>query len=228
MGMTVRDLVHGIGGGCGEGREPQAVQIGGPSGGCLPEHLMDTPIEYEALAEVGAIVGSGGLVVVDETTCMVDFARYFLAFTQDESCGKCVPCRVGTKRMLEIVTRITEGEGEEGDIEKLERLANDVKRASLCGLGQTAPNPVLTTIHYFREEYEEHIAERKCRAGACSSLLQYVVNAEGCKGCEVCKKHCPVDAIWGERKEVHTISLDRCIKCGVCVEHCPFDAIDRV
>ncbi len=185
-------------------------------------------MDYEALAEVGAIVGSGGLVVMDDDTCMVDFARYFLTFTQDESCGKCVPCRIGTKRMLEIVTRITEGEGEEGDIELLEELALDVKRSSLCGLGQTAPNPVLTTIRYFREEYEEHIGDRHCRAGACGGLTRYVIDAEGCKGCAVCKKHCPVGAIWGEMKEPHTISLDRCIKCGVCVEHCPFNAIERV
>ena len=228
MGMTVRDLVFRIGGGCAEGGECKAVQIGGPSGGCLPVDLMDTPIEYESLAKVGAIVGSGGLVVVDHKTCMVDFARYFLTFTQDESCGKCVPCRIGTKRMLEIVTRITEGEGEEGDIEKLEKLANDVKLASLCGLGQTAPNPVLTTIRYFREEYEEHIHEKRCRAGACVELSRYVVIAEECKGCAVCKKHCPVGAIWGEMKEAHTISQERCIKCGVCLERCPFDAIERV
>jgi NADH:ubiquinone oxidoreductase subunit F (NADH-binding)/(2Fe-2S) ferredoxin len=228
MGMSVRELVHDIGGGCGEDAECKAVQIGGPSGGCLPAELMDTPIEYEALAEVGAIVGSGGLVVVDQKTCMVDFARYFLTFTQDESCGKCVPCRIGTKRMLEIVTRITEGEGEEGDIEKLERLAHDVKRASLCGLGQTAPNPILTTIDHFRVEYEEHIRDRHCRAGACGGLMRYVIDAGGCKGCAVCKKHCPVGAIWGEMKEPHTISLERCIKCGVCVQHCPFNAIEHV
>jgi NADH:ubiquinone oxidoreductase subunit F (NADH-binding)/(2Fe-2S) ferredoxin len=228
MGMTVNELVHGIGGGCIDDRDCKAVQIGGPSGGCLPADLMDTPIEYEALSKVGAIVGSGGLVVVDTDTCMVDFARYFLTFTQAESCGKCVPCRIGTKRMLEIVTRITEGEGEEGDIERLERLARDVQRSSLCGLGQTAPNPILTTIEYFREEYEEHIRDRHCRAGACGGLMRYVIDAEDCKGCAVCKKHCPVGAIWGEIKEPHTISLERCIKCGVCVERCPFNAIECV
>ncbi|MBA4370094.1 MAG: NADH-quinone oxidoreductase subunit F [Coriobacteriaceae bacterium] len=228
MGMTVRDLVFGIGGGCAEGHTVKAVQIGGPSGGCLPEHLMDTTIEYGTLAAVGAIVGSGGMVVVDEKTCMVDFARYFLSFTQDESCGKCVPCRIGTKRMLELVTDITEGRGEEGDIEKLERLARDVQRASLCGLGQTAPNPVLTTIRYFRDEYEEHIHDRTCRAGHCVELSRYVIDPELCKGCAVCKKHCPVGAIWGKVKEVHDISQDRCIKCGQCQESCPFDAISRV
>ncbi|MDO9557511.1 MAG: NADH-quinone oxidoreductase subunit NuoF [Coriobacteriia bacterium] len=228
MGMTVRDLVYGIGGGCAEGRDCKAVQIGGPSGGCLPFELLDTLIEYEALTEVGAIVGSGGMVVVDHETCMVDFARYFLTFTQEESCGKCIPCRIGTKRMLEIVTRITEGEGQEGDIEKLEKLARDVKNASLCGLGQTAPNPMLTTIHYFREEYEEHIRSRYCRAGACTALSHYVIDAGLCKGCAVCKKHCPVGAIWGELKQPHTISAERCIKCGACVEHCPFNAIKRV
>ena len=228
MGMTVRDLVFDIGGGCTDGRECKAVQIGGPSGGCLPVELMDTPIEYESLAKVGAIVGSGGLVVVDHKTCMVDFARYFLTFTQDESCGKCVPCRIGTKRMLEIVTRITEGLGEEGDIEKLEKLASDVKRTSLCGLGQTAPNPVLTTIRYFREEYEEHIRDKRCRAGACTELSRYVIVAEKCKGCIVWLSLFWREVTWGEMKEPHIISQERCIKCGVCMEHCPFDAIERV
>ncbi|TLM80418.1 MAG: NADH-quinone oxidoreductase subunit NuoF [Actinobacteria bacterium] len=228
MGMTVRELVFDIGGGGQEGCTVKAVQIGGPSGGCLPVELFDTPIEYGALASVGAIVGSGGMVVVDEHTCMVDFARYFLSFTQDESCGKCVPCRIGTKRMLELVTRITEGRGADGDIEKLERLARDVQRASLCALGGTAPNPVLTTIRYFREEYEEHIREKRCRAGSCKELSRYVIDAELCKGCAVCKKHCPVGAIWGKVKEPHDISQDRCIKCGACAEHCPFDAISKV
>jgi NADH:ubiquinone oxidoreductase subunit F (NADH-binding)/(2Fe-2S) ferredoxin/Pyruvate/2-oxoacid:ferredoxin oxidoreductase delta subunit len=227
MGMTVRELVFGIGEGCTEGRDCKAVQIGGPSGGCLPLELFDTPIEYDTLAQVGAIVGSGGIVVVDEATCMVDLARFFLSFTQEESCGKCVPCRVGTKRMLEIVTRITEGEGEDDDLEKLERLAEDVKRSSLCGLGQTAPNPVLTTLHYFRHEYEEHVGDKHCRAGACTDLAQYVIDEELCKGCAVCKKHCPVGAITGAVKEPHFIANERCIKCGQCEDHCPFDAISR-
>ncbi len=228
MGMTVRDLVYDIGGGSSTTRECKAVQIGGPSGGCLPVELFDTPIEYEALMKVGSIVGSGGVVVVDESTCMVDLARYFLSFTQHESCGKCVPCRVGTKRMLEIVTRITEGKGREGDIELLERLALDVQRTSLCGLGQTAPNPVLTTLRYYRDEYEEHIRERRCRAGACNELSTFVVDPELCKGCGACKKHCPASAITGEIKQLYEIDPDRCIKCGVCVGHCAFDAISRV
>ncbi len=187
----------------------KAVQMGGPSGGCVPASLLDTPIEYDALMALGAIVGSGGIVVVDEDTCMVDLARYFLAFTQDESCGKCVPCRIGTKRMLELVTRITEGEGEEGDIEELERLANTVRSASLCGLGQTAPNPVLTTLRYFRDEYEEHIDEKKCRAAQCTALSSYSILSEACKGCGVCKKNCPVEAITGDLKEPHTIDPEQ-------------------
>ena len=187
--------------------------------------MFDTPVEYDALMAAGAVVGSGGMVVVDETTCMVDLARYFLAFTQEESCGKCVPCRIGTKRMLEIVTRITEGEGREGDIELLEQLGGVVKTASLCQLGGTAPNPVLTTIKYFREEYEEHILDKKCRAHACAALSNYVVIPEACKGCGVCKKNCPVGAISGEPKGIYDINTETCIKCGICEAKCPFDAI---
>ncbi|MDP2181511.1 MAG: NADH-ubiquinone oxidoreductase-F iron-sulfur binding region domain-containing protein [Actinomycetota bacterium] len=228
MGTTIREIVYDIGGGVRGGRRLKAVQMGGPSGGCLPEKYLDLPVDFDSLDSVGAMMGSGGLVVLDEGDCMVDMARYFLTFTQDESCGKCVPCRIGTKRMLEIVTRITNGSGEEGDIEKLERLASDVSRTSLCGLGQSAPNPVLTTIRYFREEYEEHIRESRCRAGACAELSRFIIHAEACKGCTVCKKRCPVGAIRGEMKEPHAISVDRCIKCGVCVEHCPFDAIERI
>jgi NADH:ubiquinone oxidoreductase subunit F (NADH-binding)/(2Fe-2S) ferredoxin len=228
MGLTVTEMVEEIGGGSVSARPIKAVQIGGPSGGCIPASLFDTPIEYDALASVGAVVGSGGLVVVDESTCMVEFARYFLAFTQEESCGKCVPCRIGTKRMLEIVTRITEGKGEPEDIETLERLGNAVRSTSLCALGGTAPNPVLTTLKYFREEYEEHIHDKKCRACACAALSNYVVVAAACKGCGVCKKNCPVGAISGAIKELHTIDPDKCVKCGICEAKCPFDAIIKV
>ncbi len=227
MGRTVSDLVITVGGGSSSNKPIKAVQIGGPSGGCLPLALFDTPIEYEALAAAGAVVGSGGIVVVDEGACMVDLARYFLSFTQDESCGKCVPCRIGTKRMLEIVTRICQGKGEEGDIEKLERLAHDVKASSLCGLGQTAPNPVLTALRYFRDEFEEHVSDHRCRAGACKELSTFMVIAQKCKGCGVCKKTCPVEAISGQLKEVHQIDPSACVKCGQCEVHCPFDAIEH-
>ncbi|PKQ15733.1 MAG: NADH-quinone oxidoreductase subunit F [Actinobacteria bacterium HGW-Actinobacteria-7] len=228
MGLTVGTLVYDVGGGCPDGTTCKAVQIGGPSGGCLPAELFDTQIEYEALAAAGAVVGSGGMVVVDEHTCMVDLARYFLAFTQDESCGKCVPCRIGTKRMLEIVTGICEGRGQADDIETLERLALDIRRSSLCGLGQTAPNPVLTTLRYFREELEEHITLKKCRAGQCKELACFEVIAEKCRGCGICKKVCPVDAISGEAKEVHHIDTEKCVKCGQCELRCPFEAITHV
>lgn len=228
MGLTVAEMIHTIGGGPSGELPVKAVQIGGPSGGCLPASHFDTPIEYDALAAVGAVVGSGGLVVVDESTCMVEFARYFLAFTQDESCGKCVPCRVGTKRMLEILTRITEGHGEPEDIEELERLGDLVRSASLCALGGTAPNPLLTTLRYFRKEYEEHITEKRCRAHACSALSTYLVIAEACTGCGVCKKKCPVNAISGSIKEPHVIDAELCVKCGICQTKCPFDAITKV
>ncbi|MEI7813677.1 MAG: NADH-ubiquinone oxidoreductase-F iron-sulfur binding region domain-containing protein [Coriobacteriia bacterium] len=225
FGLTLDELINGVGGGCQGGKSAKAVQIGGPSGGCIPAAMFDTPVEYDALMAAGAVVGSGGMVVVDETTCMVDLARYFLAFTQEESCGKCVPCRIGTKRMLEIVNRITEGKGEEGDLEALEQLGNVVKSASLCGLGQTAPNPVLTTLRYFREEYEEHVRDKKCRAHACAALSNYVVIPEACKGCGACKKNCPADAITGELKGIYTIDAEKCIKCGICEAKCAFDAI---
>lgn len=227
MGLTLRDIIFDIGGGIQNGKEFKAVQIGGPSGGCLPKEMLDLAVDYDSLISVGAMVGSGGLVTMDETTCMVDIARYFLNFTQKESCGKCTPCREGTKRMLEILVRITKGEGKEGDIETLERLAQTIRSASLCALGQTAPNPILTTLKYFRHEYEAHIKEKKCPAGACSALLTYKVNAEKCKGCSVCAKACPVNCISGEIKKPYVIDASACIKCGTCLEKCKFGAVVR-
>ena len=224
MGMTIREVIFGIGGGINNDREFKAVQMGGPSGGCIPASLIDTPVTYEDINKTGAIVGSGGMIVMDEDTCMVDMARYFLNFTRDESCGKCNYCRIGTKRMLEILERITEGKGEDGDIEKLEELANKIKDGSLCGLGQTAPNPVLTTIRYFRNEYEDHIYNKKCTAGSCKALIEYNIT-DACKGCTLCAKNCPVDAISGSVKELHVIDHDKCIKCGKCMDHCKFNAI---
>jgi NADH-quinone oxidoreductase subunit F len=226
MGMTVHDVIFKLGGGIQDDKEYKAVQMGGPSGGCIPAHLSDTIVDYDSVNATGAIMGSGGMVVMDETTCMIDVARFFLDFTQKESCGKCTFCRIGTKRMLEILTRITEGKGEEGDIERLEELSYQIKDNSLCGLGQTAPNPVLTTIKYFRDEYEAHIRDKKCPARVCTSLLTYTVDEENCTGCTVCAKNCPVDAISGERKELHHIDQEACIKCGVCYNKCKFEAIN--
>jgi len=225
MGITIRDVIFKLGGGIQDNRRFKAVQMGGPSGGCIPEHMADTIVDYDSVNATGAIMGSGGMVVMDEDTCMVDVAKFFLDFTQKESCGKCTFCRVGTKRMLEILTRITEGKGEPGDIEKLEDLAYEIKDNSLCGLGQTAPNPVLTTIRYFKDEYEAHIRDKKCPAKACKSLLTYEVIPENCTGCTVCAKNCPVECITGERKEVHFIHQEDCIKCGMCYTKCKFDAI---
>ncbi len=225
MGMSIREIIFGIGGGIRDDKKIKAVQMGGPSGGCIPENLLDTPVEYAAIVKTGAIMGSGGMVVMDETTCMVDMARFFLDFTAKESCGKCIHCRVGTKRMLEILTRITKGEGREGDIERLEELGNRIKEGSLCGLGQTAPNPVLSTIRYFRNEYEDHIAHGKCTAKQCKPLLTYVVN-DKCVGCTACARGCPVDAIAGQVKAKHLIDSEVCIKCGKCVTACRFGAID--
>lgn len=204
----------------------KAVQLGGPSGGCIPEYLANIPIDYESITATGAIMGSGGMVVMDETTCMVDIARFFLDFTQKESCGKCTFCRIGTKRLLEILTRICEGEGQEGDIETLETLSQQIKDNSLCGLGQTAPNPVLTTIKYFRHEYEAHIRDKKCPAKSCKKLITYTIIEDKCTGCTVCAKNCPVNAISGERKQVHFINQDVCIKCGICFTKCKFEAIN--
>jgi NADH-quinone oxidoreductase subunit F len=225
MGMTIEDIIFKLGGGIQDDKQFKAVQLGGPSGGCIPKHLITTEVDYDKVNATGAIMGSGGMVVMDETTCMVDVARFFLDFTQKESCGKCTFCRVGTMRMLEILTRITQGEGEEGDIEKLEELAHQIKDSSLCGLGQTAPNPVLTTIKYFRHEYEAHIRDKKCPALSCKQLLTYKVDTDKCTGCTVCAKKCPVNAIDGERKEVHFIRQEDCIRCGDCYSRCKFDAI---
>lgn len=224
MGTTLREVIYEVGGGIPNGKAFKAVQTGGPSGGCIPASHIDTPIDYDNLLELGSMMGSGGMIVMDEDNCMVDIARFFLDFTVEESCGKCPPCRIGTKRMLEILDKITEGKGEPEDIDKLERLAQNIKASSLCGLGQTAPNPVLSTLKYFRHEYEAHVNEKKCPAGACQALLQYFIT-DDCKGCTLCTKACPVNAISGERKEVHKINQETCIKCGACVDKCPFKAI---
>lgn len=227
MGTTLREIIFDIGGGIPNGRKFKAAQTGGPSGGCLTADHLDVPVTYESLQELGSMVGSGGLIIMDDTTCMVDIARFFLDFTRDESCGKCSPCRIGTTRMLEILERITRGEGQEGDIEKLEELANGIKEAALCGLGQSAPNPVLSTLRYFRDEYEAHIKEKRCPAGHCQALLRYEIDAELCRSCGLCAKHCPVGAITGERKQPYVIDTQACIKCGACLERCPFGAISR-
>ena len=227
MGTTIREVVFDIGGGIMGGKKFKAVQIGGPSGGCLTEEHLDLPISYESLTAAGAIMGSGGLVVVDEDTCMVDMARFFLEFTQRESCGKCIPCREGTKKMLDILIRITEGKGREEDIDNLIYLGTQIKTASLCGLGQTAPNPVLTTIRYFRDEYEAHIFEKRCPAGACKALITIKIDPAKCVGCTKCTKACPVTAISGTVKQPHVIDQALCTKCGACVEVCPFKAIDK-
>jgi NADH:ubiquinone oxidoreductase subunit F (NADH-binding)/(2Fe-2S) ferredoxin/NAD-dependent dihydropyrimidine dehydrogenase PreA subunit len=226
MGMTLRSIIYDIGGGIPNNKKFKALQTGGPSGGCLSEDYLDTKIDYESLAAAGSIMGSGGMIVMDEDSCMVNIARFFLEFTQNESCGKCTPCREGTKRMLEILTRITEGKGQEGDIERLERLGNLIKKASLCGLGQSAPNPVLSTIKNFRSEYEDHIKLKKCRAGACTALTGYEIT-DKCVGCTACKKACPVGAITGNPKSPHFIDQGKCIRCGLCFETCKFSAIKR-
>ena len=226
MGKTLRDVIFDIGGGIKNGKKFKAVQMGGPSGGCIPADLLDTVIDYKALGATGAIMGSGGMVVMDETTCMVSMAQFFLDFTAKESCGKCIHCRIGTKRMLEILNRIVKGEGREGDIELLEELCYSIKDGALCGLGQTAPNPVLTTIKYFRNEYEAHINDKKCPAKSCPDLLEYKIDADKCRGCTLCAKKCPANAISGEVKSAHRIAPDKCIKCGSCVSVCRFGAVN--
>ncbi len=225
MGTTLRDVIYEIGGGIPHGKAFKAAQTGGPSGGCIPAHLMDTPIDYDNLTAIGCMMGSGGLIVMDEDNCMVDIAKFFLDFTVDESCGKCTPCRVGTRRLLEILDKITSGKGTLEDIDKLEELCYYIKENSLCGLGQTAPNPVLSTLRFFRDEYVAHVVEKRCPAGVCKDLLSFSIEADKCKGCTLCAKKCPVGAISGAVKEAHTINTDKCIKCGVCMDSCKFKAI---
>ena len=227
MGTTLREIIYDIGGGCPNGKKFKAVQTGGPSGGCLPASMLDTPIDYDNLIAAGSMMGSGGMIVMDEDNCMVDIARFFLDFTVSESCGKCTTCRVGTRRMLEILNRICEGKGEDGDIERLETLAANISKSALCALGQTAPNPVLSTIKQFRHEYEAHIYEKRCPAGVCHKLLNFEIDPAKCKGCTLCARQCPVGAISGKVKEPHVIDSKKCIKCGACMEKCKFGAISK-
>lgn len=227
MGMTLREIIFDIGGGIQNGKKFKAVQIGGPSGGCLPESMLDLPVDYDTLTKAGAMVGSGGLVVMDETTCMVDIARFFLNFSQSESCGKCTPCREGNKRMWEILDRITRGEGDVEDLDKLEQLAYTVKETSLCGLGQNAPNPILATLKYFRDEFEAHIRDKKCVAGVCSELLTYAIDKDQCKKCGLCSKNCPANCIIGDKNTPYEINAEACIRCGTCLDKCKFNAVIR-
>ena len=225
MGTTLREIVYDIGGGIPNGRDFKAAQTGGPSGGCIPKEHLDTPIDYESLKQIGSMMGSGGLIVMDDTKCMVSLAKFYLQFTVSESCGKCTPCRIGTKRMLEILEKLCSGEGEEYDIYKLEKLAANIQKSSICGLGQSAPNPVISTLKYFREEFRQHAIQKECKSLECKSLSQITIDEEKCKGCGLCQKHCPVDAIEGEGREKRVINQDKCIKCGTCIMTCPFHAI---
>ncbi len=227
MGTTLREIVEEIGGGIPGGKKFKAAQTGGPSGGCIPAECIDTPIDYDSLLAIGSMMGSGGMIILDEDTCMVDIAKFYLEFTADESCGKCTPCRIGTKRLLQLLTKITEGKGEPEDLDKIEELASHMKQSSLCALGQSAPNPVLSTLRYFRKEYEEHILEKRCAAGVCKALMTYYVIPEKCKGCTLCARNCPVKAISGSVKQPHVIDTSKCVKCGLCMANCKFGAIVR-
>jgi NADH:ubiquinone oxidoreductase subunit F (NADH-binding) len=225
MGIRLEEVINSIGGGVRKGKRLKAVQTGGPSGGCIPASLLHLPVDYESLAQAGSIMGSGGMVVMDEDTCTVDMARYFLTFTQSESCGKCMPCRLGTKQMLDVVEDICKGRGAQEDIELLERVCEAVSKGSLCGLGQTAPNPVKTTLHYFADEYEKHVVDKKCSAGVCKALFHYEIDPEECTGCTLCARKCPVEAIRGEKKQPHVIDQEKCTKCGTCYQICKFNAV---
>ncbi len=227
MGTTLREIVEEIGGGIPGGKKFKAAQTGGPSGGCIPAECIDTPIDYDSLIAIGSMMGSGGMIILDEDDCMVDISKFYLEFTADESCGKCTPCRIGTKRLLQLLTKITEGKGEPEDLVKIEELASHMKQSSLCALGQSAPNPILSTLRYFRQEYVDHIESKHCEAGVCKALLTYSIDPEKCRGCTLCARNCPTHAITGKVREAHVIDKDICIKCGLCLANCKFGAVVR-